>query len=887
MPRIIVKTGYIKGKAHKEYYVRYIATRDGVEKYRSDHGDKPATKKQKMLIKQLMSDYPDAKAMFEYDDYKNDPTRENASELISSVIDSNIHDVCTKENYVDYIANRPRVEKLGEHGLFSDHGYTVDLTKTVRKIGEHEGNVWTHIISLKREDASRLGYDNVHSWIGLCQSKRNELAEAMKISPDHLKWYAAFHNEGHHPHIHMVVYSDDIKEGFVTKKGIDKIRGMFAKEIFKQDLIQIYSKQTETRDEIKKYSQETVEKLLKGLEVSHVDNDYIFQKIMELKTSLNDYHGRYVYAYIPKKSKQIINDILREMEKNSHLKQLYDQWLLYRQDIQSTYKDTLMEKLPLLEQKEFKSIKNMILNEVMNFQYDDIDLPIDNEQKEYILDDLFTDQCEDAEDVSYVDDRVQYKMEWSKKYRLAVRCFYGDDQMKQDMEHAKLLLKEECQQNNVLACALLGKLYDAKNEDDKSYEMYSQALKGFEEISSNSQDDKNDFIRSYTSYRIGRHYLYGMGTETDYKKAFEYFCESDSQYAQYSLGKMYQRGLGTDKDDAMAFQYFYESAKQNNVFACYEVARHYELGRGCVQDLQKADMYYHKAYQQFESMIQKRQDDNLLYRLGMMTFKGKGCQQNTELAELYLEKVAGLNNENAKVLLSQIYLENDEFEYFDKSVRWLMESKSPTAFYVLGREYHTGNHLEKDLNKAVHYLEKCEDNEYAYYRLYQIYKEAGHHDKSIDCLKKACDRGYDPALVKMAQYMINGEKVPKDIGRAIEYLKIADKHNNEFAQYMLGRLFLFGKDVEKDKEAALEYLTKSAVQGNEFARYLLEHMDDVYHQSLALLTSRFFYHVSQIFRQQIPVNANPLYGVDRKLKLKIMKKKIAMGHRHDDHTLHS
>ena len=195
MVRIIVKSGYMKGKSHKEYYVNYIATREGVEKFKSDYGNMKATKKQQKLIQQLIKDYPTATGMFEYNDFKENPTRENASEFISSVIDANLDDITTKENYIDYISHRPRVEKLGEHGLFSDAGLQFELNDVVKEIGEHEGNVWTHIISIKREDATRLGFDSVQSWMSLCQEKRNDLAKAMKIDPNNLKWFAAFHNE--------------------------------------------------------------------------------------------------------------------------------------------------------------------------------------------------------------------------------------------------------------------------------------------------------------------------------------------------------------------------------------------------------------------------------------------------------------------------------------------------------------------------------------------------------------------------------------------------------------------------------------------------------------------------------------------------------------------
>lgn len=188
-----------------------------------------------------MKGYPEVKKMFEYGDCTSDFNRENTSGLVSSVIDSNIHGIATKENYTGYISHKPHVEKLGEHGLFSDHGYEVHLKGVIDEVGKHEGNVWTHIISLKREDASRLGHDHVQNWMSSCRSKKNGLAEVMKADASRLKWHAASHNEGHHPRIHMIVYSADVKEGFVTKQGVERIRGILAREILKQDLIQTHS----------------------------------------------------------------------------------------------------------------------------------------------------------------------------------------------------------------------------------------------------------------------------------------------------------------------------------------------------------------------------------------------------------------------------------------------------------------------------------------------------------------------------------------------------------------------------------------------------------------------------------------------------------------------
>lgn len=441
----------------------------------------------------------------------------------------------------------------------------------------------------------------------------------------------------------------------------------------------------------------------------------------------------------------------------------------------------------------------------------------------------------------------------------------------------------ECQRNNVLAFALLGKLYAVNQNEELSNQIYERALKGFEGLLNEINEDK--FIKSYCSYRLGKHYLYGMGTEIDYQKAYEYFKQSDNLYAQYSLGVMYQRGLGVTQSDAIALEWFELSADGGNAYGNYEVARHYDYGIGREKNETLAESHYQKAYHSFSRMIKKQEDDNLLYRLGMMTLKGKGCEKDIDKAIVYLEKAVSLKNENAKLLLAQLYLEEDDYENIPRAMKWLEESESQLAYYILGKEYYSGEHIEKDIEKAIHYLSLCDDNEYAFYKLSQIYEEIKNHDLSLHYLKMAGDKQFEPALIKMAQLLIEGKRIEKDIDKAINYLKTAESNNNQFAQYILGKLFLFGKDVKQDKELAVEYLQKSVQQGNEYAQYLLEHMDDFYNHSLAMMTSRFFHHVSRIFQNQLPTNNHPLAGTERKLKQKLMQKKLAMGHKQDDHTL--
>lgn len=895
IPKIIVKSGYIQSGKHREYYANYIATRDGVEKFKTSNGDKPATTKQKDMINKIIRDYPITKQMFEYEDYIKEPNRENASELISAVIDRNLDDISTKENYTNYIATRPKAERLGEHGLFSDKGIEINLNEVAKEIGQHEGNVWTHIISLKREDAQRLGFDNAQSWMNLCQAKRNELAEAMKIDPNELKWYAAFHNEGHHPHIHMMVYSTNPKNGFLTNKGIDKIRKMFACEIFKNDLIHIYQEQTKARDEIKLYSKDVVENLLRGIEPL-IDNDAIFQKILSLREILKDYHGRMVYGYIPKSAKQVIDDILKELEKDENIKQLYEQWLLYKKDIHQTYSANNLEKLDIFEQKEFKSIKNMILKEIMNYDlsinFNEINTDDGDKDDESVQE--LAEFDDNTHLLCYPDDKLKHNgsgsyLKWSDEYKNAVKLFYGSEDTVQDIDEAEDILIAESDKGNVLAMELLAKHYEVNDDKESASLWYCKALEGFHTVLENAmiENTDNEFIVSYVNYRLGKLYLYGKGTDVDYQQAISHFENSANQYAEYSLGTMYQRGLGVDKDEDAAFHYFESSAEKNNPFAKYETARYLEQGTVADKDMERAMISYKYAYKSFETMASNRKDDNLLYKMGIMTYRGKGCESDCQKAIKYLEDAVALDNRNAKIQLAKIYLKENEFSRIPEAIKWLEESDDPLCFYILGKEYHDGVHVEKDINKAIHYLEECKDNRYAYNRLAKIYEELNDMEKSIAYLHKADILGYDVAQVKLGKIYLEGKYVVQNIQKGIDYLMKAESKNNQFAQYMLGKLFLFGKDVTQDKELAADYLTRSAKQGNEYAKYLLEHMNDYQNQPLALLTSRCFHHISKIIEQTVPLNRNnPLLGVDRKLKRKLLQKRSALGHKEDDHSLH-
>ena len=293
-----LKSGSKKSLAKRKNYTKYIATRETVEirpqqKY-DLHGD--ATAAQKDLLQELLLDFPEAKRYHEYTDYKMHPSAENCSELINAVIERNADVIGNKKNLVGYMAMRPGAEKRGAHGLFTDSDAPIVLNQVADEIAQHEGNVWSHVVSLRREDAVRLGYDNSESWRQLVKRHISDIAAAQKISLCNLKWYAAFHNTTHHPHIHLLVYSTDSKEGFLTTDGIERIKSVLANDIFKDELQSIYQAQTVSRDELRKLSAEEFKNMMQHIHSGDFDHPEMFQLAKKLYVQLQSAKGKKVYG---------------------------------------------------------------------------------------------------------------------------------------------------------------------------------------------------------------------------------------------------------------------------------------------------------------------------------------------------------------------------------------------------------------------------------------------------------------------------------------------------------------------------------------------------------------------------------------------------------------
>ena len=433
MIRLVQKSGYIRaGKAAG--YMRYIATRSGVEKL---HGQGPATEKQRRLIANLLQDFPDSRELFEYADYQAAPTLGNASAFIAMALDGNVHSLAEGDSYMKYIATRPRVEKRSDHGLFGK-GEAVDLAVATAELEAHGGNVWMIIYSLKREDATRLGYDRAETWQGLLKAKKLELAAAMKIPADQFVWYAAYHDEGHHPHIHLMAWSRDAKQGYLTKDGIEAMRSVMTNAIFQNELLHIYQQKDISYKALTAVARQAMTELVRSMETGFCDSPRIETLLGELSERLKTVSGKKQYGYLPKSVKKLVDKIVDEMSHLPDVAACYEAWNRLRDEMETYYKDRPREHLPFSQQKEFRVVKNIVVREAENIRLG-----------------VHTFEDEDMrDDVEYGSVHKQ-----ANEYRAAKRLLYDNDALPEQKQAALLSLSHLWEQGYSVAAYLLGKIY--------------------------------------------------------------------------------------------------------------------------------------------------------------------------------------------------------------------------------------------------------------------------------------------------------------------------------------------------------------------------------------------------------------------------------------------
>jgi len=744
----------------------------------------PATKKQAQLAARFLRDFPSSRGLFEYEDYQAAPTRGNASEFITRAIEDNYESIAKRENYVDYIANRPRVQRLGTHGLFTDSANPLALSRVADEVANHPGVVWLPIISLRREDAARLGYDSAESWRSLLTRQVPEMAKAMNIPLNQFRWYAAFHDESHHPHLHMVCYSADGKSGFLSRQGIAEIKSMLAKEIFQQDLIAIYQRQTQRRDELTEDAGRVMAQLVTEMQTGTLENQRIQQLMVELARRLRHCSGKKQYGYLPPAVKSLADEIVNELEKDPRIAAAYDLWYREREEALRTYKDDLPPRDPLVKQKEFKRIKNIVIQEAVRLG--DLPLPditVQAEPVEEVADDGPSDVPLNAEpaDEPTGTGEVSPHTRWTRRYRTARQLLRGDEDSPPDYTAAFDLLTEEAEAGSAMAMADLGRMYaeglGRTPDPELAREWYAKALAAFLETEKSAPD-------RCTQYRIGRMYAAGLGTERDDEEAAQWLeksADAGYKYAQYTLAGLYRDGKGVEQDYAAARELYAKAV----TFPCaaYELGKLYRDGLGGEADEERAARYFRQAFLGFQVMADKSPDDWLQYRIGWMLLHGVGAERDEAAAVPWLEKSAQHGNALAKYRLGKLLL-------------------------------------------------------------------------------------------------LGGETVSKDVQRALELLTECAEEGNQFAQYTLGKAYLLGGDIPRDQEQAVHWLKLSAEQGNQYAKYYLDRA----YSSIFSSTASLLYHMGRIFQEQRPQPVGGMrVGVDSKLRRRIREKKIAMGHKPDDH----
>ena len=439
MAKLIQKCGYIKAGGGGAY-MKYIATREGVEIIESNA---PATEKQKNLIADILHDFPDSEELFEYADYLEKPTAGMASAFLSAALDRNAHTIQDGDVYMKYIATRPRAEKHGEHGLFSS-ALHVDLDAAMCELEAHRGNTWTFIYSLRREDAARLGYDKAESWQTLLTEQQAGFAEIMKISPEHLHWYAAYHDEGHHPHIHMMLWSDDPKREYLNRDGVYALRSRMTNAIFKDEMYELYEQKDLSYKELTAQARETMRGLIEKMQGRVCDSPVIEQKMQELVIALSTTKGKRRYGYLSKDVKEIVDSIVDELAMQSEVAACYEAWNKLRDELEAYYKDSPRKRLPLSQQKEFRTIKNMVIREAENIR-------------------LGVTSFEDGEtenDPASVEELEESAVHGDTRamYRLGKLCMNGDHAVK-DTATAVAWFRQAAEQGDPYAQYTLGKLY--------------------------------------------------------------------------------------------------------------------------------------------------------------------------------------------------------------------------------------------------------------------------------------------------------------------------------------------------------------------------------------------------------------------------------------------
>lgn len=575
MAKLIVKSPYIKSNGGASGYLKYIATRERVQIIADD---RPPTRKQEQLITKLVKDFPEVKELYEYEDYSAKPTKANASAFITLALESNWENVNRSDQYAKYIATRPRAERLGEHGLFGDED-GISLDKAMSELEHYSGNVWTHIISLHREDAQRLGYDNAQAWRDLIRAHRNDIAAAMKILPDDFRWYAAFHDEGDHPHIHMMAWSVKPGQAYLSKDGIRQIRSKLTNQIFRHEMLHLYEQKTVARDELVRQARDTMKQLARQMQKSICDHPEVEQLMQDLSWQLQSVNGKKSYGYLPKSVKKTVDEIVDKMEQLPIINKCYEQWWQLQCELEESYAQKKRDRPKLSEQKEFRAIKNAVIREANHIRLGAVtfeeprlkqqDEPDEDDFASYTywqLKDVIQDEDYPLEDRDHAAAQMERLADKGDRYaqHFMGKLYRDGGLLIPDTDKAVRYFESAAKQGVAAAQYALGKLY----LDDEAVRDPKRGIAWLEQATGNNN--------SYAAYRLGKEYLRGQAVRRDAAKAVSCFtkaAELGNKWGQYMLGKLYLTGQEFQYDKTAAIYWLTQAADQGNSYAEFFLER--------------------------------------------------------------------------------------------------------------------------------------------------------------------------------------------------------------------------------------------------------------------------------------------------------------------------
>ncbi|MFR5825786.1 MAG: hypothetical protein ACLUEP_05860 [Ruminococcus bicirculans (ex Wegman et al. 2014)] len=643
-----------------------------------------------------------------------------------------------------------------------------------------------------------------------------------------------------------------------------------------------------------------------------------------------------------RRSKKQSTAFFSELANDDNIRQLYEKWCSLESLKYKTYTQKEKELPPLVDNKVFQPVRNMIIRTVLDMNYPVIDVEIEEPEptEQFANDDFYVDillkfdeseqsendkvtfsdneeltaeefTCSNESAVTVdIDDEPQskYYLKWSTAYKEACKIIYNKQSKLEDFQKAEQLLLNESRSGNVLAIQDLGKLYSTdklgEKDEKKSFSFYEEAFQGFMEIEPDSdfmfpyepkykgQVMKPVDMRSYVWYRIGKMHCYGLGTEQDYEKAFEWFLKSaqeGNKFAQYSLANLYYYGNGVEKDLSQAFLWYRKSSEQGQPYAPYAVAQMYDKGEYVSQSEETAQRYYKVALSGFLELESKDQaDDNLFYKIGVMYKNGLGTEADISKAIDYFKRSAEMNNKNGlyeygKTLIQGKYIEadlNKGLECIEKAMK--LKNSNAKRFFAL--EYISGEYFSQDIEKGLFMLTECADkgDSFACFQLGQFYLKGEIVTQDLERAEKYLLLAEDNEFTQYAFGKLYLQEEKYDIQRAVDYFK-RSSDKNMWSSYQLGRLYLFGADeLEKDKEKAVEWLTKSAHDGNEYVQNMLNNIDDFENMLLRNTVMGLFVNLSRCIEDNYSQKQCSLkIQTDRKLRKMIQKRKSGIGIREE------